>query len=355
MDTKIETPITEKDASELQEMTSSSQPKQQTLIIYMKIILCAMIAFIIPFFCFISPKKNLREVKEEVEYRYGYETGRHEKLSEILADTNAVISEVKKAIKSIEMQEAFLLDVIERRKMRRTFTINGCEFTMIKVPGGSFYMGSNNGENNESPVHRVTLSDYYIGEFEVTQKLWKAVMGNNSSEHQNNTYPVTNVSYIECMEFVKRLNEKTGLPFSLPTEAQWEFAARGGNKTKGYKYSGSNTYSNVANCVEYSFWGEMFGYSNTPKTVGSKSANELGIYDMSGNVGEWCYDDYCLYESKSVIDPIGVKYGDNEETYGIARGGCYLSKPYECRLTYRNDLKFEYSLRTVGFRLALNE
>ena len=114
-------------------------------------------------------------------------------------------------------------------------------------------------------------------------------------------------------------------------------------------------YSNVANCVEHSFWGEMFGYSNTPKTIGSKSANELGIYDMSGNVWEWCYDDYCPYESESIIDPIGVKYDDNDEYYGVARGGGYLSSPYECRLTYRNELKFKSSLRNVGFRLALNE
>ena len=150
---------------------------------------------------------------------------------------------------------------------------------------------------------------------------------------------------------MRKLNEKTGLMFSLPTEAQWEYAARGGNKSRGYKYSGSNTCSSVANCVEYSFWGELLGYSNSVDYVSSHSPNELGIYDMSGNVWEWCLDDYRVYSSADVVDPM-----KNTITKKVIRGGGFKNTSDQCRSTYRGSREMDdASADNIGFRIVLNE
>ena len=162
----------------------------------------------------------------------------------------------------------------------KTFTVNGVSFNLVYVAGGTFQMGSNVGDYDEKPVHSVTLSDYYIGQTEVTQELWQAVMGSNPSDFKGAKNPVNNVSWNDCQEFIIKLNRLTGGRFRLPTEAEWEYAARGGNKSRGYIFSGSDYLGSVA------WYEDNSGDEVHP--IGSKSANELGLYDMSGNVFEWC-------------------------------------------------------------------
>ena len=226
-----------------------------------------------------------------------------------------------------------------------TFTVNGVSFTMIKVEGGTFRMGATSEQgsdvdSDEKPVHSVTLSDYYIGETEVTQELWEAVMGSNPSYFKGSQNPVEKVSWNDCKEFITKLNRLTGKNFRLPTEAEWEYAARGGNKSKGYKYSGSNTIGNVA-------W-----YSgNSGKAthnVKTKSPNELGIYDMSGNVWEWCEDYYGGYSSGSQTNPTGPSSGSSR----VFRGGGWNGSARSCRVSSRNydspGERFNFS----GFRVV---
>ena len=226
---------------------------------------------------------------------------------------------------------------------KRIFNINGVEFTMVYVEGGTFMMGGDDAEvyEEERPVHEVTLSDYYIGETEVTQKLWKAVMGSNPAKIKGKNFPVECVGWNDCQEFISKLNEITGENFSLPTEAQWEFAARGGNYSKGYKYSGSDNLDAVA-----WYYGQLdrIGYR-----VGKKKPNELGIYDMSGNVMEWCSDWYGDYSSDAVIDPIGPSFGSGR----VIRGGCLMSIAAFCRCTTRMYLEATNGHGTLGLRLAL--
>lgn len=236
-----------------------------------------------------------------------------------------------------------------------TFTIGSVSFNMVKVKGGTFKMGSNDSEASdyEKPVHGVTLSDYYIGETEVTQKLWEVVMGYSFRTQyekvygDNNyyyfsvdpAYPMYCVSYDDCLNFIKRLNDLTGLEFRLPTEAEWEYAARGGNKSNGYKYSGSNTIGDVTDSYDLS-------------KVGEKKANELGLYDMSGNAWEWCADFSAPYTSVSQTNPMGPTTGSTR----VKRGGCcesYDEQTY--RVTYRSGSKQDDRGKSTyyGFRLAL--
>ena len=226
-----------------------------------------------------------------------------------------------------------------------TITVNGVSFTMIKVEAGTFMMGSEDGYPRESPVHEVTLTnDFYIGETEVTQELWTAVMGSNPSYFtDSNQLPVECVSWYDCQEFITKLNELTGKNFRLPTEAEWEFAARGGNISQGYIYSGSNNAGDVA-----------WYYSNSgSKTheVAMKAPNELGIYDMSGNVWEWCQDwGYDDYSSEAQTNPTGPASGTNR----VDRGGCWSYTDDFCRVAYR-DMHGPLSANShLGFRLAMS-
>ncbi len=201
----------------------------------------------------------------------------------------------------------------------QTFNVNGVEFKMIKVEGGTFSMGATSEQeddayDDEYPVHSVTLSDYYIGETEVTQELWKAVMGSNPSYFKgDNQRPVESVSWNDCQEFIKELNRLTGKKFRLPTEAEWEYAARGGKYSKDYvyKYSGSNDADEVA------WYDDNSGDETHP--VKTKKANKLGLYDMSGNVWEWCNDWYGDYQSNSQTNPTGPSEGE----YRVLRGGSW--------------------------------
>ncbi|MDR1763165.1 MAG: formylglycine-generating enzyme family protein [Dysgonamonadaceae bacterium] len=229
---------------------------------------------------------------------------------------------------------------------------------MIAVEGGTFLMGAqktdpnapnydadaqDNKWNSESPVHKVTLSDYFIGKYPVTQAQWKAVMGNNPSFFVGDNLPVEQVSWNDVQDFIRKLNQKTGKNYRLPTEAEWEFAARGGNQSRDYKYSGSNTDDNVAWCNANS--------DRKTHPVGTKQANELGIYDMSGNVWEWCSDWYGDYSSDSQTNPRGASTGSNR----VLRGGSWYNIAwYYVRVSYRIYFRPDIRLNDLGFRLALS-
>ncbi len=216
----------------------------------------------------------------------------------------------------------------------------------VKVDGGTFVMGATSEQgsdaySDESPTHSVTLSDFYIGKYEVTQELWTAVMGSNPSKFTGTNLLVEMVSWNDCQTFITKLNELTGKTFRLPTEAEWEYAARGGNKSQGYKYSGSNSIDDVA-------WYTSNSSSKTHE-VGTKQPNELGIYDMSGNVWEWCSDWYGSYSSSSQTNPTGPTSGSNR----VLRGGGWDINAGHCRVSYRDDSNPSYRNGNFGFRLVL--
>lgn len=229
-------------------------------------------------------------------------------------------------------------------------------YEMVYVSGGSFNMGMtwdqkpDPQEKIDVPVHRVTLSSYYIGQTEVTQALWQAVMGNNPSYFRGAKRPVEQVNWKECQTFISRLNSMTGRNFCLPTEAQWEFAARGGNNSFHYKYSGSDNIENVAvyqaNSLDRGNSSPDFGTHN----VASRQPNELGIYDMSGNVGEWCSDMYGYLDKSPQTNPTGVKNGGS---FRVWRGGCWQDRAGYCRSAKRIYNTYGRRNYGVGFRLAL--
>ena len=223
----------------------------------------------------------------------------------------------------------------------KVFTVNGVSFKMIAVKSGTFQLGSDDWYDNEKPVHQVTLSDYYIGETEVTQELWSAVMGSNPSEFPGNMQrPVEMVSWNDCQTFISKLNELTGETFRLPTEAQWEYAACGGNKSKGYTYSGGDAIDDVA-------WHE-YNSGGMTHPVKTKAPNELGIYDMTGNVYEWCSDWYGSYSSAAQTDPTGPSTG----SYRLIRGGSWGSDATYCRVASRGSSTPTFSYISLGLRLA---
>ena len=220
------------------------------------------------------------------------------------------------------------------------------DIAMVYVSGGTFTMGATSEQgsdawDDEKPAHSVTLSGYYIGKYEVTQKLWKAVMGSNPSNFKGDNLPVERVSWNDVQEFLRKLNAMTGKNYRLPTEAEWEFAARGGNSSRGYKYSGGNSIGNVA-------W---FGSNSGSRThaVGTKSPNELGIYDMSGNVYEWCQDWYGSYSSSSQRNPQGPNSGSSR----VYRGGSWSNNAGRCRVSFRLYNTPGGRDSYLGFRLAL--
>ena len=225
---------------------------------------------------------------------------------------------------------------------------DGISIDMVKVEAGTFMMGATSEMkdpySDEKPVHQVTLTnDYYMGKYEVTQALWQAVMGSNPSNFKGDNLPVETVNWNDCQEFISKLNSLTGRKFRLPTEAEWEYAARGGKKSRGYQYSGSRKISDVA-------WYEGNSRSKT-HPVGRKQANELGIYDMSGNVWEWCSDWYGSYSSSSQTNPMGSDSGAKR----VRRGGswCYIARI--CRSSYRYGDAPDCRGLYLGLRLALSE
>ena len=217
---------------------------------------------------------------------------------------------------------------------------------MVYVEGGTFTMGAtseqgSDAESNEIPAHRVTLSSFSIGKYEVTQEEWEAVMGSNPSRFKGAKRPVVNVSWSDCRQFIRKLNSMTGKNFRMLTEAEWEFAARGGNKSRGYKYAGSQILDDVG-------W---YGSNSSSSThdVGQLDSNELGLYDMSGNVWEWCVDWYGSYESGSQMNPAGPSSG----YYRMNRGGSWNFEARGCRVSNRCHDSPDRRDGYLGLRLAL--
>lgn len=239
------------------------------------------------------------------------------------------------------------------------YTVNGVTFKMVNVEGGTFTMGGtaeqgNDVYNSELPAHQVTLSSFAIGQTEVTQELWQAVMGNNPSAFNGSSFgfdlqrPVEKVTWNDCQQFITTLNQLTGRTFRLLTEAEWEYAARGGNKSQGYKYSGSNDIDAVG-----WYWGNVsheVGAGYGTHTVASKQPNELGLYDMAGNVLEWCSDWYVSgYSSEAQVNPTGPETGNRR----VLRGGSFAREANACRVSCRDGWLPTGQFSDVGLRLAM--
>ena len=231
---------------------------------------------------------------------------------------------------------------------------------MILVKGGTFKMGSTDGYPDEAPVHSVTLSDFYIGKYEVTVAQYRQFCNATNrrfpkspepdwyEEHDNavqwqwnDTYPIVNVTYLDAVAYCQWLSEFTGETYTLPTEAQWEYAARGGSKSKNFKYSGSNDIDEVA-------WYDETTRERGPRSVGKLKPNELGIYDMSGNAWEWCYDNWGQYSSKPQKDPTGPEQGG----YKVIRGGSWYYVEDMAKITSRDGPKARDTNFNYGFRVA---
>ena len=239
-----------------------------------------------------------------------------------------------------------LLCAVGIQAQDRHYRINGVRFTMKYVEGGTFMMGASDNDSiadsDERPAHKVTVGDFYIGETEVTQELWKAVMGKNPAKIKGENWPIENVSYKKCLEFVEKLSEMTGRHFRLPTEAEWEYAARGGKYSKGYLYAGANDVEKVAWLHNDTLWARHM-------PVASKQPNELGIYDMSGGVWEWCDTPYEPYSgdkgtffTRLIRSRFKVVRGSGFRGYAkYAR----VSNRY-CNAVWRND-------HTIGLRIAM--
>jgi formylglycine-generating enzyme required for sulfatase activity len=221
----------------------------------------------------------------------------------------------------------------------------------VYVEGGSFNMGSNYTKDSK-PIHRVTVSSFYIGKYDVTQAQWRAVMGNNPSRFKDcDECPVEGVYWIDAQQFIARLNQKTGKHYRLPTEAEWEYAARGGNKSNGYTYSGSNGLASVA------WYTDNSGHKTHP--VGQKQANELGIYDMTGNVPQWCQDwyDKDYYANSPAENPQGPSF-INTNAGCLFRGSHWNDRARDCSVAFRGyDHRgydgYSSGVVVVGLRLVL--
>jgi len=252
-----------------------------------------------------------------------------------------------------------------------TISINGVNVKMVYVQGGTFEMGSNEFGDAE-PIHSVTLTDYHIAESEVTQELYEAVMGSNPSIFKGKQRPVEQVSWHDAQAFIKKVNEiiPKGTPlFHLPTEAQWEYAARGGKQSKGYKFAGSNELNDIAWYNKNSYDSEHADSGTHP--VKGKQANELGLFDMSGNVWEWCLDDYAYdayakAQSANITNPVFIdskitKFDNNtiqnknraNIMYACLRGGSWSNHYGSCAVAFRNyhDARNDY-FNNYGFRLC---
>lgn len=230
-------------------------------------------------------------------------------------------------------------------------TVSGLDMKMIFVEGGAFSMGATAEQEddandcdspNEYPVRAITLDSFYIAECEVTQSQWRKVMGSNPSCSEGEDLPVENVSWNDAKEFCEKLSELTGRKYMLPTEAQWEYAARGGKKSKGFKYSGSNDSDDVA-------W-HFYNSDNSIHSVKTKLPNELGLYDMSGNALEWCQDRYRnKYDESDTINPAGPSSGSSR----VRRGGSWFADVRDCRVSSRGGEAADYRDSGSGFRVAL--
>jgi len=218
---------------------------------------------------------------------------------------------------------------------------------MVTVEGGTFIMGGTAEQEAEPsdyefPLHEVTVASFLLGKYEVTQEEWEAVMGENPARYKGARHPVEQVSYMDCRRFIRKLNKLTGMKFRLPTEAEWEYAARGGNKSLGYKYAGSNEIKQVA-------WVQEDSKKGT-HDVGLKQPNELGLYDMSGNVWEWCSDLFGGYSKEAQKNPKGAY----SSAFYAFRGGSWVNEPWYCRVSTRNANQPRIRSVNLGLRLAVS-
>ena len=261
-----------------------------------------------------------------------------------------------KSIQAFDMPEIRGLDttefhfIVEVDDGSVNIYLNDIVLKMLPVEGGTYMMGHGKNDGTRyhcesaEPAHRVTVSDFYLGQFEVTQKLWNAVMDANPSKWQDNdSLPVESVSWNDVQVFVARLSQVTGYRFRLPTEAEWEYAARGGKKSKGYAYPGT-----TLGLADYAWLGSNSGNRTHP--VGRKLPNELGFYDMGGNVWEWCSDWAAPYTPDEQHNPQGPTTGENK----IARGGCMISPSWGCAVSDRCWYLPDHGYGFYGFRLALD-
>ncbi len=231
-----------------------------------------------------------------------------------------------------------------------TFTVKGVSFKMVKVAGGTFTMGAtaeqgSEAQPNEQPAHEVTVGDFYIGQTEVTQALWEAVMGSNPSHTQWPECPVNKISWQDCNDFADSLTALTGKKFRLPTEAEWEYAARGGSKSKGYKYAGSNNINEVA-------WTAV-NSEEKPHPVAGKAPNELGLYDMSGNVSEWCSDKLLNYDGTEPQYSQKMLKSERKREFHIIRGGSWNYGPTMSRTAYRGSGNYTRMFAYDGLRVVM--
>ena len=232
----------------------------------------------------------------------------------------------------------------------KTIHVGDVSFKMIHIEGGTFSMGGNHIDSsaNEKPIHTVQLSNFCIGETVVTQELWKIVTGKNPSFFKGDKLPVENVSWCDCDNFIKKLNQLTGEKFRLPTEAEWEYAASGGLGGNYQLFSGSDNYDDVAWCVENS--------NGTTHPVALKKPNCFGLYDMSGNVYEWCLDYFDMYKMdnyycKTQVNPVCTS-SKQERLSRIVRGGSYYSCSNRSRVSYRTSYTWGTTYSFIGLRLA---
>ncbi|WP_298648632.1 formylglycine-generating enzyme family protein [uncultured Proteiniphilum sp.] len=244
-----------------------------------------------------------------------------------------------------------------------TFTVNGESFEMVFVEGGTFTMGctaeqGGDCEDDEKPAHEETLPTFYMGKYEVTQKLWRAVMGSDLNRSYNSgceDCPAEHVSWNDAQEFISKLNILTDRNFRLPTEAEWEYAARGGKRSKGYKYSGSNKIDEVAWYID-NYQKSKYGNKETTHPAGMKKPNELGLYDMSGNVWEWCSDWYTkeYYRNGKSVHPGWPYPGTTLLFRRVLRGGSWGGNAKGCRVSYIDYDVENHRDEYGGFRLALD-
>ena len=273
----------------------------------------------------------------------------------LLLDCSSVMDENFEELKTAA--NSFIERMQNYNTIPGMYTVNGVSFQMISVEGGTFTMGVDSAmveaglaNVDELPAHEVTLESFSIGQTEVTQELWQAVMGSNPSSFTSDPQrPVEQVSWADCQEFINRLNALTGKNFRLPTEAEWEYAARGGNKSAGTVYAGSDDLEEVAWYYGNSYAVGPYSADYGTHAVGTKHANELGLYDMCGNVFEWCSDWYGEYNEEAQENPVGPEMGVRR----VTRGGSWFSVSRDSRITFRGNEAPTSRSYSLGLRLAM--